>query len=98
MGYIEGKIEINQYSFLPNCFDNLISEDNPVRLIDSFVNSLDMEKLNFKNAIPKKMGGPSYKPQIMLKLYLYGYFNGIRSSRKLERECSRNIELFWLLN
>lgn len=98
MGYIEGKIEINQYSFLPNCFDNLISEDNPVRLIDSFVNSLDMEKLNFKNAIPKKMGRPSYKPQIMLKLYLYGYFNGIRSSRKLERECSRNIELFWLLN
>lgn len=98
MGYIEGKREINQYSLLPNCFDNLISEDNPVRLIDNFVESLDMEKLNFKNSTPKKVGRPSYSPKIMLKLYLYGYFNGIRSSRKLERECNRNIELFWLLS
>lgn len=98
MGYIEGKREINQYSFLPICFDNLISEDNPVRVIDAFVDSLDMEKLNFKNAIPKTIGRPSYNPKTMLKLYLYGYFNGIRSSRKLEKECNRNIELFWLLN
>lgn len=97
MGYIEGKIEKEQYSFLPICFDNLIEEDNPVRLLNSFVDALDMEKLGFKNAIPKTKGRPGYNPKTMLKLYLYGYFNGIRSSRKLEKESKRNIELFWLL-
>lgn len=97
MGYIEGKIEKEQYSFLPICFDNLIEEDNPVRMLNSFVDALDMEKLGFKNAIPKTKGRPGYNPKMMLKLYLYGYFNGIRSSRKLEKESKRNIELFWLL-
>ena len=97
MGYIEGKRNIEQYSFIPICFDNLIEEDNPVRMIEAFVESLDIEKLGFKNAIPKNIGRPGYNPKTMMKLYLYGYFNGIRSSRKLEKESKRNIELFWLL-
>ncbi len=97
MRYIEGKIEKEQYSFLPMCFDNLIEEDNPVRMLNSFVNALDIDKLGFKNATPKTKGSPGYNPKMMLKLYLYGYFNGIRSSRKLAKESTRNIELFWLL-
>lgn len=97
--YIEGKIDTMQYNLLPMCYDEIISEDNPVRLIDAFVDSLDLAKLNFTNANRdfKKAGRPSYDPKCMLKLYMYGYFNGIRSSRKLEKECKRNIELFWLI-
>lgn len=98
MGYIEGKIEKEQYSFLPICFDNLIEENNEVRMLNSFVEALDMEKLGFKNASPKTKGRPGYNPKTMLKLYLYGYFNGIRSSRKLAKESARNIEVFWLIN
>ena len=97
MGYIEGKMEREQYSFLPICFDNLIDENNSVRMINVFVEALDMEKLGFKNAKPNIKGRPGYSPKMMLKLYLYGYFNGIRSSRKLAKETTRNIELFWLL-
>ena len=88
-GYIEGKINAKQYSFLPTCYDEIISEDNPVRILEAFVDSLDMKQLNFKNSDRKnnKAGRPSYNPKDLLKLYLYGYFNGIRSSRKLEKEC-----------
>ena len=68
-------------------------------LIPNLLDNCDMEKLNFTHATTKesKAGRPAYSPKDMLKLYLYGYFNGIRSSRKLERECHRNIELFWLI-
>ena len=99
-GYIEGKIDIKQYSFLPTCYDEIISEDNPVRVLDAFVDSLDMKQLNFKNSDRQTnlAGRPSYNPKDLLKLYLYGYFNGIRSSRKLAKECERNIEVFWLIN
>lgn len=99
-GYIESKININQYSLVPTCYDEKIAADNPVRVLEVFVDSLDMKELNFKNADrqKEKAGRPSYNPKDLLKLYLYGYFNGIRSSRKLERECERNIELFWLIN
>ena len=99
-GYIEGKIDTKQYSFLPTCYDEMISEDNPVRVFNAFVDSLDMTELNFKNADrqKEKAGRPSYNPKDLLKLYIYGYFNGIRSSRKLAKECERNIELFWLIN
>lgn len=97
MGYIEGKIEKEQYSFLPICFDELIENDNPVRMINAFVESLNMEKIGFTKSTPKVKGRPGYSPKTMLKLYLYGYFNGIRSSRKLAKESKRNIELFWLL-
>ena len=99
-GYIEGKVNTKQYSLIPICYDEMISEDNPVRVLDAFVESLDMKELNFKNADRQKSlaGRPSYNPKDMLKLYLYGYFNGIRSSRKLAKECERNIEMMWLIN
>ena len=71
--------------------------DNPVRLMDAFVDKLDLQKLGFTNTIHKSEGRPPYAPSVLLKLYLYGYLNRIRSSRKLERECLRNIELQWLL-
>lgn len=98
-GYVEGKIDIKQYSLIPMCYDEMISEDNPVRVLDAFVDSLDMKQLNFKNSDRKinLAGRPSYNPKDLLKLYLYGYFNGIRSSRKLAKECERNIEVFWLI-
>lgn len=99
-GYIEGKIDTQQYSLIPACYDEIILEDNPVRVIEAFVDSLDLQELNFKNANRniQVAGRRSYNPKDLLKLYLYGYFNGIRSSRKLARECERNIEVFWLIN
>ena len=99
-GYIEGKINTKQYSLIPMCYDEMISKDNPVRVLDAFVDSLDMKKMNFKNADRQASlaGRPSYNPKHLLKLYLYGYFNGIRSSRKLAKECERNIEVFWLID
>ena len=75
-----------------------VAENSPARFIEVFVDSLDVGKLGFKRAEPAHTGRPAYAPQDMIKLYLYGYLNGIRSSRKLERECGRNIELFYLLN
>ena len=99
-GYIKGKINTKQHSLIPTCYDEMISEDNPVRVLEVFVDNLDLKKLEFKNANRDKTiaGRPSYNPKDLLKLYLYGYFNGIRSSRKLARECERNIEVFWLIN
>src|SRR5215831_1001346 len=82
------------------CFITLeeqVATDNPVRLIDAFVDKLDMQKLGFGKPIYKNEGRPAYAPPVLLKLYLYGYLNKVRSSRKLEKECSRNIELQWLL-
>lgn len=77
--------------------DEMISEDNPVRVFDAFVGSLNLEELGFKYAHTKATGRKPYNPADMLKLYIYGYFNGIRTSRKLETECRRNIELMWLI-
>lgn len=77
--------------------DDQVTADNPVRLIDAFVDKLQLHKLGFTNTVHKSEGRPAYEPAILLKLYLYGYLNKIRSSRKLERECNRNIELQWLL-
>jgi transposase len=74
-----------------------VSADNAVRLIDAFIDKLDLEKLGFAKTVHKSEGRPPYAPQVLLKLYLYGYLNKIRSSRKLAKECSRNIELQWLL-
>ena len=76
--------------------EEMIEQDNPVRVIDAFVNSLDMIKLGFKYAETKETGRKPKDPSDMCKLYLYCYFNGIRSSRKIERECTRNIEIMWL--
>lgn len=74
-----------------------IDKENPVRFIDAFVDTLELEKLNFTVAHVKTEGRPAFEPKIFLKLYFYGYLNGLRSSRRLERECVRNIELQWLL-
>lgn len=77
--------------------EDQVASDNPVRLIDAFIEKLELQQLGFAKIIPNSEGRPAFAPQVLLKLYLYGYLNKIRSSRKLERECSRNIELQWLL-
>ena len=94
MQYIQGNNR-NQTCFIT--LDDQLAADSPVRLIDAFVDKLDLQKLGFTGTVPKAEGRPPYAPQVLLKLYLYGYLNKIRSSRKLEKECSRNIELQWLL-
>lgn len=95
MRYIQGT-DRSQLS-LPACLEDMISEDNPVRVIDAFVNMLDMEELGFCRCEPACTGRPAYDPRDLLKLFLYGYSFNIRSSRSLMRECRRNIELFYLL-
>lgn len=94
MEFIQGQ-QRNQTYFAT--LEDQVASDNPVRLMDAFIDKLDLQKLGFSNTVHKREGRPPYAPQVLLKLYLYGYLNKIRSSRKLERECSRNIELQWLL-
>ncbi|MGB5933211.1 MAG: IS1182 family transposase [Anaerolineae bacterium] len=95
-GFIEG-IHRNQRIMFPESVDEYIGDDNPVRFIDAFVESLDLEALGFERAVPKETGRPPYDPGDLLKLYTYGYLNQIRSSRRLEKEAHRNVELMWLL-
>lgn len=92
--YIEGTNRCQSYF---STLEAQVSADNAVRLMDAFIDKLDLEKLGFTKTVHKSEGRPSYAPGVLLKLYLYGYLNKIRSSRKLEKECSRNIELQWLL-
>ena len=87
----------NQTVLFPDTIDQYIDKENPVRFIDAFVDSLKMEKLGFKHSVPADTGRPSYNPSDLLKLYIYGYLNQIRSSRKLEKECHRNVEVMWLM-
>lgn len=87
----------DQLSMFPFSMDDMVDQDNPVRIIDLFVNRFDLTTLGFSRAITAEEGRPPYHPSDLMKLYLYGYLNRIRSSRKLERECLRNIELIWLL-
>lgn len=96
MGYIEG-IERNQAILFPEVIDDYIEEDNPVRFIDVFADNLDFVELGFKYSELKETGRPPYNPADMLKLYIYGYLNRIRSSRCLEKESHWNVELMWLL-
>ena len=96
MGYIKGK-DRKQSTLLPDCIDDYISEENPVRFINLFVDELDIKALSFQRAEPQSTGRPGYHPGTLLKLYLYGYLNRIQSSRRLEREAGRNVELMWLL-
>ena len=96
MGYIEGK-DRHQATLFPESIEDYITEDNPVRFIEAFVADLDYEQLGFIRALPKDTGRPGYHPATLLKLYLYGYLNRIQSSRRLEREATRNLELMWLL-
>lgn len=86
-----------QMTLLLDCIEDYIGEDNPVRVIDAFVDGLDLDAIGFKRAEPNEMGRPPYDPRNLLKLYVYGYFNRIRSSRRLMAECTRNVELFYLL-
>jgi transposase len=88
----------NQLLLLPPALDDFIEEDNPVRIIEAFVDTLDFEKLRFAKVRCKETGCRPYHPGDLLKLYMYGYTNRIRTSRKLERECTRNVELMWLLH
>ena len=94
-GFIEGVARI-QATLFPELLDDYISEENPVRVIDVFVDNLDLAKLGFKT-VPAVTGRPGYHPSSMLKLFIYGYLNRIQSSRRLERESGRNVELMWLL-
>ena len=96
MAYKKGK-ERQQKVLFPDCIDDYVEEDAPVRLFDAFVDSLDMDKLQFIRSTPKDTGGPGYDPRDLLKLYIYGYFYQVRSSRKLARECKCNVEVMWLL-
>jgi len=96
MSYIEG-IARNQLILFPESIDDYIEEAHPIQFIDAFVDNLDLQELGFKYSLPEATGRPPYNPADMLKLYLYGYLNRVRSSRSLEKESHRNIELMWLL-
>ena len=93
--FVQGEARA-QMSLLPECPDDYVSEDNPVRVVEAFIEALDLEKLGFVGVVPRGTGRPAYHPSVMLKIYVYGYLNRIHSSRRLERECQRNIELMWL--
>ena len=92
--FIEG-IARDQVTLLPECLDDYVDADNPVRVVDAFVDMLDLDLLGF-DVEPEAMGRPGYHPGVMLRIYLYGYLNQVQSSRRLERECGRNLELIWL--
>lgn len=96
MGYIEGE-DRKQTVLFPEVLDDYIREENPVRFIDVFVEGLNLSELGFLKAIPKETGRPPYDPGDLLRLYVYGYLNRTRSSRQLEREAGRNVELMWLM-
>jgi transposase len=93
--FVEGD-DRKQVALLPECLDDFVAEDNPVRIIEAFVEELELESLGFDGATPSTTGRPSYHPEVLLKIYIYGYLNRIQSSRRLERECQRNVELMWL--
>jgi transposase len=94
MQFIQGN---NRHQTYFSSLEEQVGADNPVRLMDAFVEKLELDKLGFTHTVHKSEGRPPYAPSVFLKLYLYGYLNKIRSSRKLEKECSRNIELQWLI-
>jgi transposase len=96
MHYVEG-LNRNQLTLFPEALDDYISQYNPVRFLDAFVETLNIEALGFKHAILSKTGRPPYHPGALLRLYIYGYLNRLRSSRMLEREAHRNVEVMWLL-
>src|SRR5271156_3482996 len=93
--FVEGE-DRTQGVLLPEFLDDYVAEDNPVRVIDVFVDELDLHALGFVGVVPELTGRPAYHPATLLKVYLYGYLNRVQSSRRLERETQRNIELMWL--
>jgi transposase len=96
MSYIRGT-DRSEVLLFPEAIEDYIAEDNPVRFIDAFVSSLDLAELSFARTTPAATGRPAYDPADLLKLYIYGYLNHLRSSRMLEREAGRNVEVMWLL-
>ncbi len=94
--FVEGA-DRGQSTLLPECLDDWVEESNPVREIDAFVDALDLAKMGFDGLEPAAMGRPAYHPSVLLKLYIYGYLNRVQSSRRLEREAGRNLEVMWLL-
>lgn len=97
MAYKKGE-DRRQRVLFPDCIDDYVGQDAPVRLMDAFIDHLDMEQLGFQRFTPADTGAPGYDPRDLMKLYVYGYYYEVRSSRKLARQCSVNIEVMWLLN
>jgi len=95
-GFIEGA-DRSQTTLLPECLDDWVDESNSVRFIDAFIDALDLRELGFSGLDPAETGRPAYHPAVHLKLYVYGYLNRVHSSRRLEREAGRNLEVMWLL-
>jgi transposase len=93
--FVEGE-DRRQGALLPHCLDDYVTENNPVRVIEAFIDELDLETLGFEGVVPETAGRPAYHPATLLKIYLYGYLNRVQSSRRLEREAQRNTELMWL--
>jgi transposase len=94
-GFVQG-LNRQQTTLLPECLDDWIGESNPIRAVDVFVDALELRDLGFDGVDPAAKGRPAYHPSPMLKLYIYGYLNRVQSSRRLEREAGRNLEVMWL--
>src|SRR4029453_1824205 len=93
--FVEG-VDRGQRTLFPDCLEDWVVEDNPVRVIDAFVDALDLGDLGFSGVDPEETGRPSYHPSVLLKLYISRFPNGVLSSRRLEREAIRNVEVMWL--
>src|SRR5260221_7529598 len=93
--FVEGQ-DRRQATLLPEHLDDYIGEDNPVRVVEAFIDELDLRALGFAGVVPEATGRPAYHPATMLKIYLYGYLNRVQSSRRLERDAGRNLEVIWL--
>ena len=93
--FVEGT-DRGQSTLFPECLEDWIGQDNAVRVIDVFVEELDLGELGFGGVDPEATGRPSYHPSMLLKLYIYGYLNRVQSSRRLEREAGHNVEVMWL--
>src|SRR6202048_921701 len=93
--FVEGE-DRRQGVLLPEYLDDYVSEENPVRVVEAFVDALELAALGFAGVVPEATGRPAYHPGLLLKIYVYGYINQIASSRRLEREAQRNVELMWL--
>jgi transposase len=94
--FIEGE-DRSQITLFPERLEDYVSEDNPVRVVDAFVDHLELGELGFSRVVPRRTGHPSYRCSDLLKLYIYGYLNRVQSSRRLEVECQRNVEVMWLV-
>src|ERR1035437_8734004 len=93
--FIQGECR-TQNILLPEALEDYVTETNPVRVFDVFVDELDLGKLGFEGISPAATGRPAYHPAVLLKLYIYGYLNRVQSSRRLEKEAQRNVEVMWL--